>query len=157
MSLEVWAGLKAAVVWSAKTRLSLRAAGHAEPLSVLIRVGAMVTLLHHRGKLKGREYGPSFSHTHSRARVPGKQQHPLPGPWTSTPYTGQSEKLQGRQELAARRLGQEEYGSSPVGLLRATAGSQGSSENAPVMVNKVALCPSLRNPFSSPPSSDLHI
>ena len=62
MRLEVWAGLKAAVVWNAERRLTLRAVGHAEPLRVLIRVGAIVTLLHNRGKLEGRVWAGLYHH-----------------------------------------------------------------------------------------------
>lgn len=44
---------------------------------------------------------------------------PFPGPWTSTPSMGQSGELWESPELAACRLGEEECGLSPTGLLRA--------------------------------------
>lgn len=45
---------KAGVAWSVRSKFSLRAVSHREPWRILSRVGAMVSSLHHRGKLEGR-------------------------------------------------------------------------------------------------------
>lgn len=74
---------------------------------------------------------------------------PFPGPWTSTPNTGQSGEPRESQELAACRLGEEECGLSPAGLMRALAENQGTSAKARCVVSKVALCPGLRKALST--------
>lgn len=127
MTLEMWAGPKAGVFWSMRSTFSQRAVSHGEPWRILSRVGAMVTSLHHRGKLEGRGWARLstilFPCPEQGTHVSGEQQCPFPRALDLQTPHGRFRKTQ--------RLSEEECGLSPGGLLRAMDGSQFAAKNVP--------------------------